>query len=359
MPVFISKPVTAIPQERYTQSEILSFMLEDSSLSETDERKVRSVYRESGIEFRHSVLSRFRDRTRRNNEILAATQQRMEVYCKEALQTGLKLMVSLQTETLPDLEINLSEITHLVWVSCTGMTAPGLETEILRHFPFQSSIQVTAFNFMGCHGFFHALRFGSAVVQNDPKGVVLVLCVELCTLHFKTNSTEDQILANSLFGDGGAATLIFGSRPSGQSVEIRKHVQKYVHTSADQMAWQIGEHGFDMRLSRKLPASVSNHIVSSLEKLWDAGIQLDSLNAWILHPGGKRILDMLQIALKVPEKGMKPSREVLRLVGNVSSASVLFALRQFLESKNAQESGNGLMLGIGPGLAIESASFVY
>jgi predicted naringenin-chalcone synthase len=162
-----------------------------------------------------------------------------------------------------------------------------------------------------------------------------------------------------LFGDGGAATLILGERPSGPSLEIRKQVQKYVHSSADQMAWQIGEHGFDMRLSRKLPLSVSRHILNSIDRLWDSGIQSNSLNAWILHPGGKRILDMLQSALNIPDLGMNPSLEVLRTVGNVSSASVLFALRKFLDTKNEQASGNGLMLGIGPGLAIESAVFVY
>jgi predicted naringenin-chalcone synthase len=339
----------------------MAFMLADSNLSEEEERKVKAVYKESGIGYRHSVLSRFRmrDKALRKNEIPESTRQRMEVYAQEALNTGRQLMESLQTETLPEQGINIGHITHLVWVSCTGMTAPGLETEILRRFPFHESIQATAFNFMGCHGFFHALRYGSSVVQSEPGAVVLVLCVELCTLHFKTNYTEDQILANSLFGDGGAATLILGDRPSGPSLEIRKQVQKYVHSSADQMAWQIGEHGFDMRLSRKLPLSVSRHILSSIDRLWESGIQKDSLNAWILHPGGKRILDMLQSALNIPDLGMNPSREVLRMVGNVSSASVLFALRQFLETKNEQASGNGLMLGIGPGLAIESAVFVY
>ncbi len=333
-------------------------MLEDSSLSEVEERKVKAVYKESGIDFRHSVLNSFHDRSLNRDVDRSSTRQRMEVYASEALKTGLQLMERLQTETLSDKAIHMSQITHLIWVSCTGMTAPGLETEILRRFPFQPFIQVTAFNFMGCHGFFHALRFASAVVQSDQNAVVLVLCVELCTLHFKTNSTEDQILANSLFGDGGAATLIFGCRPPGQSVEVKKQVQKYVHSSADQMAWQIGEHGFDMRLSRKLPLSVSSHILSALEMLWDASFQADSLNTWILHPGGKRILDLLQTALQIPDIGMKPSREVLRMVGNVSSASVLFALRQFLET-NAESSGNGLLLGIGPGLAIESAVFVY
>jgi predicted naringenin-chalcone synthase len=283
----------------------------------------------------------------------------MEVYAVEAFKMGMNLMEKIQTETLPDQGLDIRQITHLVWVSCTGMTAPGIESEILRQLPFHPSIQITAFNFMGCHGFFHALRFGSAVVKSEPDAVVLVLCVELCTLHFKANSTEDQILANSLFGDGGAATLILGRRPSGESVEVHNHVQKYVHSSADQMAWQIGEHGFDMRLSRKLPASVFGHIVSALEKLWDANIRPDTLNAWILHPGGKRILDMLQSALSIPDTGMEPSREVLRLVGNVSSASVLFALRHFLEIKEKPVSGNGLLLGIGPGLAIESVIFVY
>ena len=359
MPVYLSKPVTAIPPERYTQSEILAFMLEDSSLSETEERKVKAVYKESGIDFRHSVLGQFRNRTLQSNAPLATTQQRMQTYAEKALETGLRLIENLQTETLSEQGIHLQKITHIVWVSCTGMTAPGLETEILRKYPFQSSVQVTAFNFMGCHGFFHALRFGSAVVQSDPDAIVLVICVELCTLHFKTNSTEDHILANSLFGDGGAATLILGNRPSGETVEVKKQVQKYVHTSSDQMAWQIGEHGFDMKLSRKLPGSVSRHILSALDKLWDSNFQPESLDAWILHPGGKRILDMLQTSLAIPDSGMKPSREVLRMVGNVSSASVLFALRQFLETRGEQTSGRGLMLGIGPGLAIESAAFLY
>jgi alpha-pyrone synthase len=361
MPVYLSKPVTATPSEQFTQSDIMTFMLEDSSLSEEDERKVKAVYKESGITYRHSVLSRFRKKeiSIDKEQILTTTKDRMGVYAKEALKTGNQLMARIQSETLVDHLLDVQQITHLVWVSCTGMTAPGLETEILRLYPFQPAIQVTAFNFMGCHGFFHALRFGSAVVQSEPDAVVLVLCVELCTLHFKSNSTEDQILANSLFGDGGAATLILGRRYSGQSVEIKKLAQRYVHSSADQMAWQIGEHGFDMRLSRKLPITISTHILSSLIPLWDSEFQLHLLNAWILHPGGKRILDMLQTSLGIPDSGMQPSRNVLQLVGNVSSASVLFALSQFMETKEKLASGKGLMLGIGPGLAIESAVFVY
>ena len=361
MSVYLTKPVLHLPPEKYAQSDILNFMLSESGLSDMDRRKIQSVYKDSGIDYRNSVFPWFRsgDSKKEFDYSMIETRERMEIYSKEASHIGSELVQKIQNGDHTTQGVDLNSITHVVWVSCTGLTAPGIETTVLKNFSFSKDIQCTAFNFMGCHGFFHALRFGSLVVQNNPNAKVLILCVELCTLHFQKNTSEDQILANSLFADGGAAVLLFGMKPEEPHVKIEKQSQSYFHDSSDQMAWTLGTHGFDMRLSRKLPVSVSNNIHHTIEKLLEVGgVGLNQLKAWIFHPGGKRILDLLQSALHLSEQDLKSSREVLRMNGNVSSASVLFALHHFLENNQNNFSEYGLMLGLGPGLAMETALFV-
>jgi predicted naringenin-chalcone synthase len=359
MPVFLSRPVLCLPDNCYPQEQIKEFMLSEPGITESGVRKIQSVYKESGIGFRYSVSGGFGKPDSPGQFRNDPTPARMEVYEKEALILGTRLVQKMELEFAEVPDFSLQSITHLVWVSCTGLVAPGHETGILNHFSFHPDVQATAFNFLGCHGFFHALRYASSVVRSQPEAKVLVLCVELCTLHFKSGDSEDQLLANSLFGDGAAGVLVSGKETEIPSVQILKQSQSYFADSASRMAWTLGEHGFDMRLSRKLPVAVASHIRETLEKLV-AGTETLPLDfgAWIFHPGGKRILDLLQSTLGLTDGDLFASREALRLVGNVSSGSVLFALRQFMDQSTRPVSKPGIMLGIGPGLAMESALFV-
>jgi predicted naringenin-chalcone synthase len=353
-PVFIGKPSVAVPGYCFTQAEVLRFMQSQAAEGSVSSRKLLAVYRDSGIDRRYSVLPAFGQNSGNRAGISGlSTPDRMRHYEAEALRLGLRVLETWNKENAGF--CSQGDITHLVWVSCTGLLAPGMETLIRQNPGFSPHLQTTAINFMGCHGFFHALRFAAAQVRAEPRSRVLVVCTELCTLHFQDNDSDDRILANSLFGDGAAAVLIGGEPEAGRpGILALEQIQHYEREEASQMAWMLGTHGFGMKLSRKLPDAVSRLVPGMVDRLFPEKQPRKGLH-WIIHPGGKRILD--QLSPLCGENVLRCSREALRNVGNVSSASILFALREFL-SVHMQQGEPGILLGVGPGLALEAVSFV-
>lgn len=352
-PVFIGKPSLAVPGYCFTQAEVLRFMQSQAGESSAVSRKLRAVYRESGIARRYSVLPSFGQNSGEADGIAGlSTPERMRLYESGALALGLQALENWTQENASF--CRPQEVTHLVWVSCTGLLAPGMETLVRQNPGFGPHLQTTAFNFMGCHGFFHAFRFAAAQVRAEPRSRVLVICTELCTLHFQDNDSDDRILANSLFGDGAAAVLIGGESEAGRpGILALEQIQHYEREEASQMAWMLGTHGFGMKLSRNLPDAVSRLVPGMANRLFPEE-RLPADLHWIVHPGGKRILDHLSPLCG--ENGLRFSREALRNVGNVSSAGILFALREFL-SAPLQNEKPGILLGVGPGLALEAVSF--
>jgi len=361
MSAFLSFVSTKTPQYAYLQNEICAFMSANAPEDTWVRRSLASVYQHSGIERRFSVLADFKEGEKDffNKNQLLSTSDRMKKYASEAEKLAFSLIEDLKQK----LETNgdsLHEITHLVWVSCTGQAAPGMEVKLVHQFKFSEKIQATAFNFLGCHGFFHALRYAKAIVESDSKAKVLIVCLELCTLHFQPKWDIDHILANAIFGDGAAAAVVSSEKLEKKSVEIKHQSQAYFHFAADDMAWRIGETGFEMKLTQELPQSVESSIQHALDGLFKvANLEIEQVQNWIVHPGGKRILDKVQEVLNLIPSQTQFSRKALETAGNVSSASVLFALDQYLNQNPKPNQETGILLGIGPGLTIESASFIY
>lgn len=331
----------------------MEFMLASAPDDVWVRRSLAAIYQLSGIESRHSVLPDFgnegSDFFSSKGEI-PDTAARMKVYAREAARLAGTLLQNAENQ-----RVNFGNISHLIWVSCTGQTAPGMETGLLREFGFSRNIQTTAFNFLGCHGFFHALRYARSLVAENEDHQVLIVCTELCTLHFQPRWDADHLLANAIFSDG-AAMAIVSAHPGPKAIKIKTQSQSFFHQASDDMTWNIGPHGFEMRLSQDLPHQVEIALEKTIEKLLEkAGCSFQDLEHFVLHPGGKRILDKAEEALGLPHFKLSASRRALQLFGNVSSASILFALEQFLQDQ--QESGLGLMLGLGPGLCLETALF--
>jgi predicted naringenin-chalcone synthase len=361
MPAFLSFLTTQTAQYSYPQDEIQNFMLGHAPVDTWIRRSVQSVYQNSGIKTRYSVLPDFKkDNGNFFSQIKApATSARMQTYANEGRKLANQLIETLK-QKLEARYSNLQEITHLVYVSCTGQLAPGMEVELVHTFKFSNQIQATAFNFLGCHGFFHALRYAKGISESNQNAKVLIVCLELCTLHFQPKWDIDHILANAIFGDGAACVIVSSGKLEENSVEISHQSQAYFHFAADDMAWSLGETGFEMKLTQDLPNSVETSITHALDGLFKVSkLETDKIFHWIIHPGGKRILDKVQEVLSLNHTQTQYSRKALELVGNVSSASVLFALEQFLELNPNPENHAGVLMGIGPGLTIESASFVY
>ncbi|MET4063200.1 alkylresorcinol/alkylpyrone synthase [Frigoribacterium sp. PvP120] len=229
--------------------------------------------------------------------------------------------------------ITAADVTHVVTVSCTGFFAPGPDYLLVRRLGLPATTRRLHIGFMGCYGAFPALRSARDTCLADPDAVVLVVCAELCTLHLRSSDDPDAIIASSVFADGAAAAVVTARpAPTGETV-LDLDVLETVLTPVgeDDMAWSIGDQGFDMVLSSYVPHIVEENIDDALVPLLAAeGVGVGDVTRWAVHPGGRSILDRVQQRLGLSDPQMAPSREVLRTRGNMSSATVLFILREHL-----------------------------
>ena len=348
-----------MPPNGYPQEAIPQYMKAGTRGEKTKaHRQLTPVFRHSAIATRYSVLNDFQDIENSWFATPPSIEQRMAQYEVAALALGKKLVA--EVSAFMELHnASLGHVTHLVWVSCTGMTAPGLELQLRQAFNFRPDLETTAFNFLGCHGFFHALRFASSQVKANPKNKILIVCVELCTLHFQQANQPDQVLANAIFADGGAATVVSGEPLSPDCVEMLASRQFIFPPAAQSMGWRIGSKAFNMVLEADLPQKVGSILRDSVAGfLMEEGLSTTQIAHWICHPGGRKILDAIQLQLALNPSDLCHSRAVLQAVGNVSSASVLFVLQACINQTKPSQS-YGLMLGLGPGLSLEAALFRY
>jgi len=332
-------------------------MINAQQLNKNDTSRLEKLYALSGIEHRHSVLSDFgveRDNyTFFGNEtsLVPTTAGRGLIYEKEAIGLGIKAVEQLK-EQIPDLE--LKNITHLITVSCTGMYAPGLDIDLVEKMALNKSIERTCINFMGCYGAFNALKVADYICRANKDAKVLVVDVELCTLHFQKENTLENWVANSLFGDGAAAMLVESEEncQSGKGFRLEAFYTELVLEAKDEMAWRIGDTGYEMCLSSRIAKNIKNNINHVTDMLLEkAGLSLQDISGLAVHPGGRRILEVCEEALETCTP-LKHSFEVLKQYGNMSSVTVLFVLQRFHQETKSGE--HVMSFAFGPGLTFES-----
>ena len=242
------------------------------------------------------------------------------------------------------------EITHLIVTSCTGFYAPGLDIDIVTRFGLRPSVQRTLVGFMGCYAGISALRLAQHMVRSEPHAKVLVVNLELCTLHLQEVDDLEQMLCFALWGDGCSASLV-SADPVG--IELQGFHTTMIEGSADQMAWRVGNHGFEMLLSGKVAPTIARTLPEKVDAILGTR-PVDGISLWAIHPGGRTILDAVARALRLDEEALNCSREVLRRFGNMSSATVIFVLKAMLERGLR---GLGCAMAFGPGLTAESMLF--
>jgi predicted naringenin-chalcone synthase len=347
--VFLNKIATFVPpfdvHEKFTS--FASQLIEDSRLRNVFLR----LSRKSQIEHRWSVIEpatevECLDRNgfyARGN--FASTRQRMQIYQKEALRTVRepiqKILESESTES----------ITHLVVTSCTGFYAPGLDLEICRHFNLKTDVERTLIGFMGCYAAFNALKMARHIVRSNPQSKVLLVNLELCTLHLKESQDLEQLMAFLQFADGCAVALV-SAEPQGLSLDqFRSEV---LVEGQDHIQWSVGDFGFDMILSPDVPALIGRYLPNLGPSLFDSSARRD-IKLWAIHPGGRAILDSVRDALNLEESDLCHSRAILRNYGNMSSATILFVLKAIMEDPLAV--GKGFACAFGPGLTVEGMLF--
>lgn len=365
MAAHIHSIATALPPLRYSQERIRDFMLEAVPGDERAHRLLRRMYSQSGIGFRHSVLGDlagevaepFFTRNGDNSWHTPSTGQRNARFAREAPA----LFVGVARDALARSGFAPSEVTHVVTVSCTGFFNPGPDFHIVRGLGLSEWTQRVHVGFMGCYALFPALKVAEAFCRADERAVVLVVCVELCSLHIQLKAEHDAMLGGCLFGDGAGGMVLSAQPPHNarqRALTIRSLGGVLLPDSAAAMAWTIGDDGFDIALSSYVPDLIHAHIRPTLDGWLRAqSLSLAGVAHWAVHPGGRAILDKAATALALPPDALEVSRGVLRDVGNLSSATLCFVLERMLRAAPAQAGGNICALAFGPGLTVEMGLF--
>ncbi len=344
---------TAVPPHKHLQQDILDYMIDAFGLDATEARKLSFLYRHSDIQYRHSVLPDFsRDSVPEifsKDADVPAMECRMKMYDKHALQ--------LSAEALQQAihgVVQARDITHLITVSCTGMSAPGLDLQLLSAMQMHPTVFRTSVNFMGCYGAIHGLKLASFILATQPTAVVAVVATEICTIHFQHDYTADNAGSSLLFGDGSAAILLSNRKDLPAKACIRSFYSRVAEAGRDDMSWHLSSHGFLMKLSAYIPKLIEADIESLVNgALEQSDLTVQEITHWCVHPGGKKILDNISGKLNLKEDKMQSSRQVLRDYGNMSSPTVLFVLKELLE-KNEGKPGPLLGMAFGPGLTMET-----
>ncbi|WP_241980243.1 MULTISPECIES: type III polyketide synthase [unclassified Cryobacterium] len=401
---------TVVPPTVLVQEQVRDIFAAQPGLSRLAQRLVTASFNLSGIDTRHTVIEELTlDSQAPEPQFFDATTQRLlvpgtrvrnELYIEQAT----KLFVEAGRRALAACPgLDAGDITHVVTVSCTGFYAPGPDYMLVRELGLAPSTQRYHLGFMGCYAAMPALRTAKQFVLADPSAVVLVVSAELCSLHLRTSNDPDTIVASSLFSDGAAAGIVSSRAPvAGETALNLDHFETVITPVGEgDMAWKIGDEGFEMVLSSYVPHIIDEHIESALAPLFGrdesltlalaAGVvaeadavtvqaqeqQSQSVDGgaspgqvltaatpgsalstaiahWAIHPGGRSILDKTEAKLGLTEAQLVPSRETLRTNGNMSSATILFVMKEILEGAATADGDRVCAMAFGPGLTVES-----
>ena len=359
MPLILHGIGTAVPSRRLSQADAVQVAHRINAETPEQERLMTRIYQKTKVFSRGSVLLE-------KDGDDGTIQGRLSFYGKESPGTAKRmqafedhageLALEAAAKALSDSDISAAAITHLVTVSCTGFQSPGVDLYLIEKLALAPSVQRTHIGFMGCHGALNGLRVAHAFAEMDPKAVVLLCAVELCSLHMAYGWHPEKVVANALFADGAAAVVASANpSPSHQSLALRRSGSMVIPNSADLMHWEIGDHGFAMGLSPLVPETVGAALLPWLRDwLKEQAIELEAVKSWAVHPGGPRILSTCAEVLSLEPNLLLDSRAVLQDHGNMSSPTILFILERLWRQEC---SGPCLALAFGPGLSAEVALF--
>ncbi|WP_285363362.1 type III polyketide synthase [Microbacterium sp. LMC-P-041] len=364
---------TIVPDTVIEQHEVRDIFASQPDVGRLAQRIIGASFNGSGIDTRHTVIRELSPAAGTDDKMFfdretgrlqsPGTAARNDLYTREAL----RLFVEVARSALDaDPDIVAADVTHVITASCTGFHAPGPEYEIVRGLGLSDSVQRYHLGFMGCYASLPALRAASQFCAADPTAVVLVVSVELCTVHLRSSEDPDLIVANSLFADGAAAGIVTARDLATPVPAVRLdgfHTAIAAEGEKD-MAWTIGDHGFEMILSTKVPQIIGETIIGAIRPLYaregelaaafDEGRVGERVEHWAIHPGGRSILDRVQERLNLSDDQLFPARETLRENGNMSSATVLFVIKRILDD-GAGDGSRVAAMAFGPGLTAESA----
>jgi predicted naringenin-chalcone synthase len=353
---------TALPAHSVAQSDIADLIA--STLQDKPDlaRFARRVFRSCGVETRYTCESNYlgpleecRYLPSHDESDIPTTEERMDTYKREALPLG----VAAAEKALKDAGMSPDRITHLITVSCTGQYQPGMDVLLVRQLGLSPRVNRLPLIFQGCAAGLKAIQMARDVVRGAPASQVLIVCVELCTLHFQPVKEREALFAASFFGDGASSCVIGLPETNHRHyLELGPGYSVLLPDSTEDMTWEVGNTGFDLFLSPRIPKLLGIHLEEELRIL----LKDDKLpELWAIHPGGRGIVDSVQEVMRLTDEQTKYSRDILRTAGNLSSVTIMFVLSAM--RKEMQEldkaSTEGVAMAFGPGLTAELMRFTY
>lgn len=340
---------TGVPEKRYSQKELFEYL---QPLFRRG-RHARAIFATSAIETRHMAIEPEFYRQEQT------TQARNAAYLRYAIPLG---EVTIR-KCLDEAGLSPQEIQDLFVVSCTGYEIPGLDLHLAARLCMSPNLQRTCILGMGCYGAFPALLRARQAVTEEPGRTALVLALELCSLHMQFDDTLENMVVNSLFGDGAAAVILREESPDKKEKPNFMPLPHLVDVATfcdyqtfDHMAFHLGNTGFQMRLSAYVPQILAANIKVFIDQvLGRHHLRRSDIRFWGIHPGGRKILDSVQQSLGLADHQMEPSRQVLRHFGNMSSPTILFVLEEIHREGRPNPGDCGVLMAFGPGLTMESA----
>ena len=357
---------TGVPQYKHQQENIFSFADNIYSNDATESRKLKFLYNHSGIATRYSSIPDYstskdeREFYEKTDDLepFPSLEKRMQWYDKTAAPLSIK--------TINDCiegKIKANEITHLITVSCTGMSAPGLDLEIMEAMGLPATIFRTSVNFMGCYAAIHALKIADAICKTEKQANVIIVCTELCTLHFQKEISADNITSTLLFADGSAAALVQHDERNLKGMKIKNFFSEVAFKGKKDMSWQLSSKGFLMTLTGYVPDLVKEDFNNLVNKaLLNAALTKQDINHWCIHPGGKKILEAIEKSTGLCQHCLRHSYAVLNDYGNMSSPTILFVLQKILnelQQTDTVETQHVFAAAFGPGLTMETFIATY
>ncbi|MDN3497401.1 type III polyketide synthase [Planococcus sp. APC 4015] len=351
---------TALPETRLGQDATRDLFASQPGLDRRTQRIIHAAFDASAIDTRHTVLpelaglpaSGLRVRDARGALLAPTTGARNDEYRRSAPA----LFAAAATDALAGAGLAPGTVTHVVTISCTGLFAPGPDYRLVRDLGLRADVQRYNLGFVGCAAAVPGLRLAAHIAASDPTAVVLVVSAELCSLHLRSSSDPEQIVASSVFADGAAAAVVTAD-PAHEALdrlELDGFGTQLIPDGEKDMFWTIGDTGFEMTLTAQVPRLVGLHARTAMPDLLGPSAGID---AWAIHPGGRSILDRVEGALGAPDGALDASRDVLRTHGNMSSATILFVLDELWTRGTVDGARIGLMA-FGPGLTVEAARLV-
>lgn len=334
---------TANSQNAYTQHEILD------NFGVTD-RRVRSVFLSGGIRRRFLTLP--------SDQSTPNVESQGELLQKHRVQ-GIEMGSQAIQRCLAEAGANIEDVRYLCCVTSTGLLTPGLSALLIGELGLPRDCERLDVVGMGCNAGLNGLQAVSNWAKSHPGELALMLCVEVCSAAYVFDGTIGNAVVNSLFGDGAAAVAIRSDANSDAAEpQLVKFASRLIPEAMDAMRFNWDdEHGkFSFFLDRDVPYVVGANAEAAVQNLLkDTSLRRSDIKHWIIHSGGKKVIDSVRVNLGLTKTDVRHTTDVLSEFGNLSSGSFLFSFQRLLNEGHVAHGDYGVMMTMGPGSTIECA----